>query len=114
MAIRFVRDENLRGPLWRAILRHNASGGLPALGGAKVELVVADARSNPEAGAQEVEKLQGEGTDALLDLGTDDEGYLYAARRGGHMIRKFDPRGQLVETLETYAPIVHMVVDVRP
>ncbi len=29
MAIRFVLDENLRGPLWRAILRHNASGGLP-------------------------------------------------------------------------------------
>lgn len=29
MAIRFVLDENLRGPLWRAIHRHNASGGLP-------------------------------------------------------------------------------------
>ncbi|QDV35038.1 hypothetical protein [Tautonia plasticadhaerens] len=29
MKIRFVLDENVRGPLWRAILRHNASGGLP-------------------------------------------------------------------------------------
>jgi branched-chain amino acid transport system substrate-binding protein len=44
----------------------NAAGGLPALGGAKVELVVADARSNPEAGAQEVEKLQGEGVVAIV------------------------------------------------
>jgi len=44
----------------------NANGGLAALGGAKVELVVADARSNPEAGAQEVEKLQGEGVVAIV------------------------------------------------
>ncbi|MFC0386972.1 ABC transporter substrate-binding protein [Muricoccus vinaceus] len=44
----------------------NANGGLSALGGAKVELVVADARSNPEAGAQEVEKLQGEGVVAIV------------------------------------------------
>jgi len=27
MAIRFVLDENLRGPLWRAILRHNVLDG---------------------------------------------------------------------------------------
>lgn len=44
----------------------NGQGGLAALGGAKVELVVADARSNPEAGAQEVEKLQGEGVVAIV------------------------------------------------
>lgn len=29
MAIRYLLDENLRGPLWHAIQRHNASGGLP-------------------------------------------------------------------------------------
>ena len=29
MAIRFLLDENLRGPLWQAIQRHNAAGGLP-------------------------------------------------------------------------------------
>lgn len=49
-----------------AVAQINAAGGLPALGGAKVELVVADARSNPEAGAQEVEKLQGEGVVAIV------------------------------------------------
>jgi serine/threonine-protein kinase len=57
---------------------------------------------------------QGEVTDTLLDLGVDDAGFLYAARRGGHLIRKFDPEGHLVETLETYAPVVQMVIDVKP
>ncbi|MDT3682586.1 MAG: protein kinase [Truepera sp.] len=56
---------------------------------------------------------QGEGTDTLVDLGVDDSGYLYVARRGGHLIRKFDPAGRLMETFETYAPLVQMVVDVR-
>ena len=27
--LRFLLDEHLRGPLWSAILRHNARGGLP-------------------------------------------------------------------------------------
>ena len=27
--LRFLLDEHLRGPLWSAILRHNAMGGLP-------------------------------------------------------------------------------------
>ena len=49
-----------------AVAQINAAGGLPALGGARLELVVADARSNPEAGAQEVEKLQGEGVVAIV------------------------------------------------
>jgi len=60
-----------------------------------------------------LESRQGEGTDAILDLGVDDAGYLYAARRGGHLIRKFDPAGRLLDTIETYAPVVQMVVDVR-
>ncbi|MCR0982393.1 ABC transporter substrate-binding protein [Roseomonas populi] len=49
-----------------AVAKINGDGGLPALGGAKIELVVADARSNPEAGVQEVEKLQGEGVVAIV------------------------------------------------
>jgi serine/threonine protein kinase/sugar lactone lactonase YvrE len=61
-----------------------------------------------------LEPLQGEATDALLDLGVDDAGYLYAARRGGHLIRKFDPAGKLVATIETYVPIVQLLVDIRP
>ncbi len=74
----------------------------------KVRSVHADGKLGP---AYTFEKLQGEASDTLLDLGTDDRGYLYAARRGGHLIRKFEPGGPLVDTIETYAPIVHMLVD---
>ncbi len=56
---------------------------------------------------------QGEATDAIVDLGVDDDGYLYAARRGGHLIRKYDPAGKLLRTFETYAPVVQMFVDMR-
>ena len=56
---------------------------------------------------------QGEVTDTIVDLGVDDAGYLYAARRGGHMIRKYDPAGRMLQTFETYAPVVQMMVDVR-
>lgn len=77
----------------------------------KVRTVTADGKLGP---VFVLEKLQGEASDALLDLGTDEEGFLYAARRGGHLIRRFDPQGQLVDTIETYAPVVHMLVDVRP
>ena len=60
-----------------------------------------------------IDPLQGEATDTLLDLGVDDKGYLYAARRGGHLIRKYDTAGRLMETMETYAPVVQMMVDVK-
>ena len=49
-----------------AIDEINASGGLQALGGAKIEMVFGDARSNPEAATQEVERLQGEGVVAIV------------------------------------------------
>jgi eukaryotic-like serine/threonine-protein kinase len=60
-----------------------------------------------------IDPLQGEATDTLLDLGVDDQGYLYASRRGGHLIRKYDTAGRLIETMETYAPVVQMMVDVK-
>ena len=60
-----------------------------------------------------VDPMQGEEVEELLDLGVDDEGYLYAARRGGHAIRKYDTSGRLLATLETYAPVVQMVVDIH-
>ena len=60
-----------------------------------------------------IEPLQGEATDTLIDLGVDDVGHLYASRRGGHLIRKYDLAGRLLETIETYAPVVQMVVDVK-
>ncbi len=61
-----------------------------------------------------LEKLQGEASDQLMDLGVDSQGVLYASRRGGHLIRKFAPDGSLIDTVETYAPVVHMLVDARP
>ena len=44
----------------------NAAGGLKALGGAKLEIVFADSRSNPETAAQETERLNGEGVAAIV------------------------------------------------
>lgn len=44
----------------------NAAGGIKALGGAKIEMVFGDARSNPEAGVQEVERMQSEGVAAVI------------------------------------------------
>lgn len=60
-----------------------------------------------------IEPLQGEDITATIDIGVDHEGFVYAARRGGHFIRKFAPDGALVSTLETYAPIVALSVIVR-
>ncbi|MDZ7705812.1 MAG: protein kinase [Trueperaceae bacterium] len=60
-----------------------------------------------------LQALQGEASDALVDLGVDEEGYLYVARRGAHYIRKYDLQGQLAETIETYEPIVQFTLDVR-
>jgi hypothetical protein len=58
------------------------------------------------------EARKGETGDALLDLGVDLDGNLYAGRRGGHLIRKFSPEGELLDTIETYAPLVQMLVDI--
>ncbi|MBL8590779.1 MAG: ABC transporter substrate-binding protein [Methylobacteriaceae bacterium] len=44
----------------------NAAGGIKSLGGAKFEIVFGDARSNPEAGVQEVERMQAEGVAAIV------------------------------------------------
>ncbi|TWA74012.1 amino acid/amide ABC transporter substrate-binding protein (HAAT family) [Azospirillum brasilense] len=49
-----------------AINEINAAGGLKALGGAKIEMVFGDARSTPEAGTQEVERMQAEGVCAIV------------------------------------------------
>jgi len=44
----------------------NAAGGIKALGGAKLEMVFGDARSTPEGGTQEVEKMQADGVVAIV------------------------------------------------
>jgi branched-chain amino acid transport system substrate-binding protein len=49
-----------------AIAEINAAGGIKALGGAKLEIVFGDARSSPEGGTQEVERMQSEGVAAIV------------------------------------------------
>jgi len=49
-----------------AINEINAAGGIRALGGARIEMVFGDARSNPEGGVAEVEKMQAEGVIAVV------------------------------------------------
>ena len=49
-----------------AIKAINDAGGVKSLGGAKIEMVFADARSNPDAATQEVEKLNAEGVSAIV------------------------------------------------
>lgn len=49
-----------------AINEINAAGGIRALGGARIEMVFGDARSNPEGGVAEVEKMQAEGVLAVV------------------------------------------------
>jgi branched-chain amino acid transport system substrate-binding protein len=44
----------------------NAVGGIKSMGGAKLEMVFGDARSNPEGGTAEVERMQGEGVAAIV------------------------------------------------
>jgi len=49
-----------------AVEEINAAGGIKALGGAKIEPVLADAQSKPDIGASEVEKLNEEGVNAIV------------------------------------------------
>ncbi|MCW2239819.1 ABC transporter substrate-binding protein [Azospirillum canadense] len=49
-----------------AINEINAAGGIKSLGGAKIEMLFGDARSTPEAGTQEVERMQAEGVSAIV------------------------------------------------
>jgi branched-chain amino acid transport system substrate-binding protein len=44
----------------------NAGGGLRNLGGARIEMVLGDARSTPEGGVAEVERMQAEGVVAIV------------------------------------------------
>lgn len=49
-----------------AIDEINASGGLKALGGARIQAVLGDAQSKPEIGAAEVEKMNEQGVAAIV------------------------------------------------
>jgi hypothetical protein len=65
--LRFVLDEHLRGPLWSAIERHNALGGLP-IEAARV------------------------GDPSELPLGSDDSAILLWAEREGRILLTEDVR----------------------
>ncbi|NKE47858.1 ABC transporter substrate-binding protein [Roseomonas frigidaquae] len=49
-----------------AINEINATGGIKALGGAQIQMVFGDARSSPEGGTAEVERMQAEGVVAVV------------------------------------------------
>jgi branched-chain amino acid transport system substrate-binding protein len=49
-----------------AINEINATGGIRALGGARIEMVFGDARSTPEGGTAEVERMHAEGVVAVV------------------------------------------------
>ena len=60
-----------------------------------------------------IEPVEGEPDEGLIDLGVDGTGTLFAARRGAHVIRRYAADGTLDGTIDTFAPIVQMVVDAR-
>ncbi len=49
-----------------AIAEINGSGGIRSMGGAQIQMVFGDARSNPEGGNAEVERMQAEGVVAIV------------------------------------------------
>jgi branched-chain amino acid transport system substrate-binding protein len=49
-----------------AINEINAAGGIKSMGGARIQMVFGDARSNPEGGTAEVERMQSEGVSAIV------------------------------------------------
>jgi len=49
-----------------AINEINKAGGIKSMGGAKIQMVFGDARSTPEGGTQEVERMQAEGVAAIV------------------------------------------------
>lgn len=51
------------------------------------------------------EALIGESTSNPWLLLVDEAGQLYAARQGGQVLRKYNPSGELIATIDTYAPI---------
>ena len=58
-----------------------------------------------------IETEEGDPKDALMDLGVDMGGILYAVRRGGHLIRKLGRDGELLGFIEAYFPVMSMVVN---
>lgn len=118
----FTRDGTYRSQ-W-ALRSDDGAGGRLELDGLAVDrdgsIHVAEAGSgrihridpvSGEVAVWEYSPLTGENLDGFQDLGVDGDGNLYAGRRGGHLIRKFAPDGQLLATIETYVPMVQLAVD---
>ncbi len=60
-----------------------------------------------------IESLTGEDTTQVMDIAVDAQGFVYAARRGGHIIRKFNPDGTFITNIETYNPIQNFALFIR-
>jgi eukaryotic-like serine/threonine-protein kinase len=60
-----------------------------------------------------IEALTGEDTSQVMDIAIDGQGYLYAVRRGGHIVRKFRPDGTFMNNIETYNPVQNFALFVR-
>ncbi len=60
-----------------------------------------------------LEAIQGEDMNAILSIGADHEGNVYALRRGAQVIRKFAADGTFVGQIDAYAPVLAFNVFVR-
>ena len=64
---RWRRMASMAGSVRRSRLNEiNAAGGIKSMGGATLQMVFGDARSNPEGGTAEVERMQSEGVAAIV------------------------------------------------
>ncbi|MEZ4606625.1 MAG: hypothetical protein R2865_07465 [Deinococcales bacterium] len=61
----------------------------------------------------DVSNIEGGHSDASLDMGIDEDENLYVVRRGGHMVHKYDRGGKAVDSFETYAPVMQMILTLR-
>jgi hypothetical protein len=106
MPLAFLLDEHLRGPLWQAIVRHNATGGL------WLDVVCVGDPADLALGASDPEILQWAERESRLVVTEDRhtmpahlEEHLEAGRQchGILILRQDSPRQTLVECLELIA-----------
>ncbi|HWG84664.1 MAG TPA: NHL repeat-containing protein, partial [Deinococcales bacterium] len=60
----------------------------------------------------QVTHLSGDDPAALLEIAVDPEGNVFAARRGGHLIRRYAPDGRLTATIDAYAQVLSLSIAV--
>ena len=60
----------------------------------------------------DAQALQADKTETLLSVGIDHLGNVYLAKQGSQTIHKYDDTGIYIKSFETYAPVMHMIVNV--